>query len=127
VLLTTPLRDRPDRHASIANVFEHSWRLLSEQEQGVFCALSVFRGGWQPAGAEAVAGASVAMLTALVNKSLLRQIRDDGYDIHELLRQYGEQKLIKRGGEAAARDRHLAYFLALAEVLEEKVIGPPQA
>jgi DNA-binding SARP family transcriptional activator/predicted ATPase len=126
-LPTTSLHDRPHRHASMTNVFEHSWRLLNEQEQGVFCALSVFRGGWHPAGAEAVAGASQQMLAALVAKSLLRPVGDERYDIHELLRQYGEQKLTEREEEIAARNRHLAYCLRVAEAVEPQVMGCPQA
>jgi DNA-binding SARP family transcriptional activator/predicted ATPase len=126
-LPTAPLHDRPQRHASMTNVFEHSWHLLNGQEQRVFCVLSVFRGGWQPAGAEAVAGASQEILAALVAKSLLRQVGDGRYDMHELLRQYGEQKLIEREEAVAAHHRHLAYCLSVAEGLEPKVIGPPQA
>jgi DNA-binding SARP family transcriptional activator/predicted ATPase len=126
-LPTTPLHDRPQRHASMTNVFEHSWRLLNCQEQKVFCALSVFRGGWQLTGAEAVAGASREILTALVAKSLLRRAGDGRYDMHELLRQFGEQKLTERGEAAAVRNRHLAYLLRVAETFEPHVMGPPQA
>src|SRR5262249_45381113 len=44
--LTTSLRDVPERHRSLLAVFDHSWRLLSADERGVFRKLSVFRGGF---------------------------------------------------------------------------------
>ncbi|MCB0180454.1 MAG: AAA family ATPase, partial [Anaerolineae bacterium] len=70
--LVTPLRNVSDRHRSMAAVFDTSWQLLSENEQHVFKRLSVFRGGFQRAAAEPVAGATLATLAALVDKSLLR-------------------------------------------------------
>jgi len=49
----------------------------------VFRQLSVFRGGFQRAAAEQVADASLAILSALVNKSLLRWDPIGRYQIHE--------------------------------------------
>jgi len=44
--LETDLRDVPERQRSMRAIFDHSWRLLTEREQKVFQALSVFRGGF---------------------------------------------------------------------------------
>src|SRR5512143_3944869 len=44
--LSVSARDLPARHRSMHAVFDHSWELLSEEEQGVLCRLSVFRGGF---------------------------------------------------------------------------------
>ena len=55
-ILTTPHRDVPGRHRSMAVVFDHSWGLLTEAQQAAFRRLSVFRGGWTTDAAEAVAG-----------------------------------------------------------------------
>jgi ATP/maltotriose-dependent transcriptional regulator MalT len=74
-------------------VFEHSWSLLSEAERAMFKKLSVFRGGFRQAAAEQVAGASLLVLTALVDKSLLRVNSSGRYEFHELLRQYAEERL----------------------------------
>jgi predicted ATPase/DNA-binding XRE family transcriptional regulator len=71
--LTTSLRDVPPRHRSLRAAFDHSWRLLTEQEQCVFRKLSVFRGGFEHDTAEAVAGTTLPLLAALVDKSLLRR------------------------------------------------------
>ena len=44
--LATRARDVPERHRSIRAVFDHSWSLLTADEQAVFPRLSVFRGGF---------------------------------------------------------------------------------
>ncbi|HET9220914.1 MAG TPA: hypothetical protein VFO07_00335, partial [Roseiflexaceae bacterium] len=40
-------------------VFDHSWRLLSEQERALFCHVAVFRGSWTAASVVQVAGATL--------------------------------------------------------------------
>src|SRR6266545_1107359 len=72
-VLATTLRDMPARHRNMRAVFDHSWRLLSEEEQAVFSHVAVFRGGWTAEAAVQVAGATLGALTALVDKSLVRQ------------------------------------------------------
>jgi hypothetical protein len=53
-------------------VFNYSWELLSADEQQVMHRLSVFRGGIEREAAERVAGATLLLLSALLDKSLLR-------------------------------------------------------
>ncbi|MDP8929681.1 MAG: AAA family ATPase [Actinomycetota bacterium] len=92
--LETENADVPDRHRSVRAVFDHSWRLLSEDEREVFTALSVFRGGFTREAAQEVAGASLRNLANLANKSLVTPIPSLGrYTIHELLRQYAQAEL----------------------------------
>ena len=64
---------RGERHASFDVVFEQSWRLLTASERDVLSRLSVFRGTIAPDAARSVAGASLPVLGALVDKSLLRK------------------------------------------------------
>ncbi len=58
-------------------------------------------------------------LAALVNKSLVVTDSSTGTEVRyrmlETIRQFTQEKLDEGGQGAAARDRHLAYFLALAE------------
>ncbi len=116
--LATTLRDVPERHRSLRAVFDHSWNLLTAEEKRVFRTLSVFRGGLQREAAEAVAEAPLPLLSALMDKSLLRRSPSGRYEIHELLRQYARDKLIEAGEEIQIRNRHLTYFLSLAEEAE---------
>jgi predicted ATPase/DNA-binding NarL/FixJ family response regulator len=92
-ILESPARNVPPRHRSIRVVFEHSWDLLTEPERQAFAKISIFRGGFRRDAAEAVAGATLALLSALVDKSLLHIDASGRYDMHELLRQYAEEKL----------------------------------
>ena len=113
--LNTNMRDIPDRHRNMRAVFDQSWTLLSEAEQAAFCRLSVFRGGFERAAAEVVAGATLVEFSGLLDKSLLRREADGRYQMHELLRQYAQEKLDEQGEagrEAAAR--HCAHYAALA-------------
>jgi predicted ATPase len=116
--LVTRLHNLPDRHRSMAAVFDYSWQRLSETEQQVFQRLSVFRGGFRRDAAVQVAGASLGDLAALVDKSLLRREVDDRYQLHELLRQYAEAQLAAQP-EAMHRTRqaHCAYY---AEFLSQR-------
>jgi len=120
-LLETDLRDVPARQRSMRAVFDHSWVLLSDRERTVMQALSICRGGFTFEAAQAVAGASLADVRMLVDRSLVQPLEGARYQIHELLRQYADEQLTQTPGELmAARDRHAAYFAtALATWGEE--------
>jgi predicted ATPase/DNA-binding SARP family transcriptional activator len=113
--LATMMEDIPDRHRSMQAVFDHSWRLLSVQEQGCLQHLSVFRGGALREAAVEVAGADGELLSKLVDKSLLRFDQSRRYNFHEQFRQYASQRLQEAGLEQEARDDHLAWCLAFTE------------
>lgn len=91
--LDAATRDRPERQRSIRAVFNHSWRRLSKQETEAFGKLSVFRGSFRPQEAMQVSGASLSILSALVDKSMLQRLPSGRYQIHELLRQYAHEHL----------------------------------
>lgn len=124
--LTTQLRNVPSRQRSMRAVFDYSWQLLSEEEQGVFRRLSVFRGGFERVGAEWVAGASLAMLSALVDKSLLGREAEGRYQIHELLRQYAAEQLARSNDIGYAYERHSAYYADFLQQRAEAVQGRGQ-
>jgi predicted ATPase/class 3 adenylate cyclase/DNA-binding CsgD family transcriptional regulator len=116
--LATRLRNVPERHRSMLAAFEYSWQQLAPQEKMVFARLSIFRGGFDRAAAQAVAGATLPALSALVDKSLLRWAQDGDqgqggrYHVHELLRQFGLDKLAGEPGQAEdIRSKHGLYFI----------------
>jgi predicted ATPase/DNA-binding XRE family transcriptional regulator len=105
-------RDIPARHRSMRAVFDHSWKLLTEEEQGVLLRLSIFRGGFQREAAEVVAGATLSMLSTLVTKSLIRRSGAGRFDLHELIRQFAAELLAERPGEqSATQASHGRYYL----------------
>lgn len=125
--LATTTRDVPARHRSITAVFDYSWKLLTPREQQVMMHLSVFRGGFTRDAAKQVAGASLLELSALISKSLVRRAAAGRYDLHELVRQYAAAQLAETQDVAHSRERHLAFYAALAEATEPRLLGEEQA
>ena len=118
--------DAPERHRSMRAVFNGSWHLLSSDEQIIFRQLSVFRGGFNHAAAQAVSGASLTILMRLVRKSLIRWNDASGsvgrYEIHELLRQFAAEQLDARPEEQLQVEaRHSQYYLAFVAAREKRI------
>ncbi|MCE7986490.1 MAG: NACHT domain-containing protein [Caldilinea sp. CFX5] len=126
--LTTAWVDMPARQRSMRAVFAWSWRLLTPAEQRALRQISIFRGGFDPAAAQAVTGAPLPLLTRLLHKSLLQrhevQERSAGhplgeggrdavrYLMHELLRQFAAEELSNAGEDAQIAAQHGQYYLA---------------
>jgi tetratricopeptide (TPR) repeat protein len=97
----------------------------------------VFRGGFTREAAEHVAGASLALLSMLVAKSLVQPTASERFDLHEVVRQYAEAYLENEPGAPAARPggssifearrAHAVYYLALVEKAAPELYGPQQA
>ncbi|MFN8458905.1 MAG: tetratricopeptide repeat protein [Anaerolineae bacterium] len=116
--LTTSFQNISKRHQSIRAIFEHSWGLLSEDERSTFRRLAVFWGSFSRKSSEQVVGTSPFLLSALLDKSLLRRTSVDRYEIHELLRQYAAEKLAENPAEKQkVKEAHCRYF---AEFLHEQ-------
>jgi tetratricopeptide (TPR) repeat protein len=114
--LASSLRDLPDRHRSLRAVFDYSWNLLQPDEQEVLCQLSIFRGSFDRHAAEEVAGASLPLLAALVDSSLVRRVMPEQgqvrYELLEVLRQYvGDLLAQDRDSEQQVRQRHCHFYL----------------
>ena len=105
-LLAAEWRDLPARHRSLRAVFNHSWQFLSAEEKVVLQNLSIFAGGFDRQAAEVVAGAKLAHLSALVDKSMVRRTQAGRYELHELLRQFTSEKLEYRRPSEIERIRH---------------------
>ncbi|MBI5959117.1 MAG: AAA family ATPase [Chloroflexi bacterium] len=128
--LKTRARNVLPRHQSMRAVLDHSWELLTEEEQMVFRRLAVFRGGFTRDAAAAVAEGSLAVLTALVDKSLLRWNNAGRYGLHELVRQYAERQLKDLPDDFGnTRERHSTYYLTLLRQQWPRLLGgePRQA
>lgn len=117
--LTTRLRHVPERHRSMQAVFDQTWALLTENEKSLFRRLAVFRGGFQREAAGSITDASLQVLSALLDKSLLRRDRRGRFRIHELLRQFAEDKLDASEMEAL-KEAHCQYY---CEFLAERTLG----
>jgi predicted ATPase/DNA-binding SARP family transcriptional activator len=111
--------EMPKRHSSIRVVLNSTWNLLSDEERLTFAALSVFRSGFTFGAAKEVAKASPAMLFALSDKSIVRRAPDGRYDMHDLVRRFGEEKLdaVEDADwrETTVHARMARFFLKLAQ------------
>jgi len=124
--LTTNMRNMPERHRSMQAVFDHSWRLLTDEQRAVFPKLSIFRGGFRREAAEQVAGATLEVLAGLVDKSFLRVNTAGRYSVHELMRQYGEEWLDDEARNEI-QDRHCVYYAGFLHQRQLPLRGPQQA
>ncbi|MGB5052377.1 MAG: tetratricopeptide repeat protein, partial [Caldilineaceae bacterium] len=120
------------RHQTLNAAIDWSYTLLSAKEQVLLRRLSVFAGGWFVDGAEDVAGELpplvrseiLALLQRLVNKSLVvvehfaeGTVR---FRLLETIREYAHRKLVAAREEETVRDRHLAYFVEMAQQTERE-------
>ncbi len=124
-ILETDMGGVPPRHQSMRAVFDHSWKLLNEEEHRTVMGLSVFRGGFRREAAEQVAGASLQTLSTLVDKSILNISNDGRYGLHELQRQYAEERLKEAPIlQTAVHNRHCEYYCEFMNKPVAKLIGP---
>lgn len=126
------MRDLPERQRSVRATFDTSWKRLAAEEQQVFMKLSVFRGGFTRQAAQAVTGANLRTLRSLADKSLLslsrrsRTSQGERCEIHELLRQYGEEALAQSGLAEATGQQHSDYYLGFLHEREADLKGRNQ-
>jgi len=87
-LLQTSSLDVPPRHRSLHAAFDHSWKLLSEEDRRTLAKLSIFHTGFSPQAAEQVANANPLMLASYVDKSMLTRQSAHRYLMPDTLRVY---------------------------------------
>ncbi|NKQ36354.1 MAG: tetratricopeptide repeat protein [Chloroflexi bacterium] len=104
--LAVDYQDMPPRHRSLRALFQHSWRLLSADEQEALAKLAVFRGGFTPEAAAAATQVDRGILAALVRKSLLHE-QDGRFTIHALIRRFAQEHL---PADTTIYAQHARYF-----------------
>jgi len=125
--LTTRHRNVLARHHSMQTVFDQTWQRLNERERAVFKRLSVFRGGFQRDAVVEVTGASLSILSALADKSLLRLDANGRYQIHELLRQYAAEQLEQSADDVAQTQAdHAAFYIQFLHQRSRDICGGRQ-
>ncbi|MCX6057032.1 MAG: protein kinase [Chloroflexi bacterium] len=131
-LLTGGSRTALPRQQTLRALIDWSYNLLPDEEKTFLRRLSVFMGGWTLEAAEAICGNADALdlLTHLVDKSLVSVDYEHGdetrYYLLETVRQYAREKLVESGESEFARERHLEYYMLLAEANEATRKTPEQ-
>src|SRR5450755_3417648 len=155
-LLTGGSRVALERQQTLRALVSWSYDLLQQNEQILLDRLSVFVGGFELEGAEAVCGADPLMsddvldlVTSLVEKSLVMVKQEDGwsrygmletirefarehlgkqrYGILATIREFAQERLEQRDDVTATAARHCDYFLAFAKTGRTKLRGPEMA
>jgi predicted ATPase/DNA-binding SARP family transcriptional activator/tetratricopeptide (TPR) repeat protein len=109
--LKTRRDEQPERHDSLAAIFDHAVRRLNTTARQVLQSLTVFRGRFDFGAARAICEADPAVMRVLVDRSLVIQAARPGvFQIQSLLREY----LFDRWKDPAAVQhilhRHRGYF-----------------
>ena len=131
------LRTLPPRQQTLHNAISWSYDLLSEPEQQLFAWLSVFNGSFSAQAAEEAFPSPSSthtvtdLIASLLDKSLLQRAPDAQNEPRFLMlvtiHQYAAERLQEMSAENSARDRHLVYFIRLAEQADDACHGPDQA
>ncbi len=130
-------RTAPSRQRTLEATLDWSYNLLTEPEQILLARLSVFAGGFELGGAEAVCGGQwidpsdvLDVLTRLLDKSLVvseERTAEVRFRLLEPIRQYASERLAARSESATIRDRHALFFQTVAAQAEPELWGPDQA
>ena len=104
--------DIPTRHRSLRAAFDHSWRLLSEEDRRTLSKLSIYRNGFSAQAADQLANANPTILASYVEKNMLAQMAGDRFLMLETLRMYALENLKADQQEYDhLLDAHSDYFL----------------
>jgi len=120
------------RQQTLQATIDWSYQLLDHRERLLLQRLAVFAGGFSLKGAEQVCAGDdlddweiFDLLASLVDKSIVTAERDQNskmrYRLLETVRQYARQKLFESGQSQTIYDRHLSFFLEMAELIEPQL------
>jgi non-specific serine/threonine protein kinase len=124
LMLTGGRRVALPHQQTLRTATQWSYDLCSPAERLLWARLSVFADTFGiPAAQEVCAGGALdradilSALIGLVDKSVvLRPAEDEPrYRLLDTIREFGAERLAESGEQAAVRERHVAYFLGLAE------------
>ncbi len=125
-MLTRGPHNRSARQQTLRGAIEWSTQRLTPDQQLLFARLSVFAGGFTAAAVAEVCGSD--QLIELIEVNLVHPAGEIDHTprfmLLETLREYAIEQLAARGGEPAVREKHAAYFRALAEEADQNFQTP---
>ena len=139
--LASGARDLPARQQTLRATIDWSYQLLEPAEQRLFEQLAVFANipldAVEPVADAAVADDDrldpLAVLTSLIDKSLIRRTPDDRLEMLETIREFAAERLAARPDlETASRRAHAQFFTELcrrtsSDLDRAAVATPPSA
>jgi predicted ATPase/transcriptional regulator with XRE-family HTH domain len=139
MLTADGMRAASERQKTLQHAIDWSYQLLQPDEQKLFAYLSVFTGNFSLETVEAVLSQKFIakpvpdLVASLLDKSLLKRAPDFEssnevrYTMLVTLREYARNRLREMGEETEIRNRHLTYYLGLAEKASHELRGPDQS
>lgn len=137
MLLTDGAKTLPKRQQTMRNTLDWSYDLLTLDEKVLFARLGVFKGGFTMEAVEVIAGIPfetvgtgkvninpMEHLSSLLDKSMLaRKIIHDEvrFTMLETIHEYARERLNASSEADLLHQRHLSYFLSLAEIANVKL------
>ncbi|MCB0727575.1 MAG: tetratricopeptide repeat protein [Ignavibacteriae bacterium] len=130
-LLTGGKRTALPRQQTLRALIDWSYDLLSDKEKNLWNRLSVFSGGWTLEAAEEIcsdniidSGEIFEILSSLIEKSIvIYNDEKERFLILETIRQYAYDKIKETGEYEKFSDKHLKFYLGLAETKSKKLRG----
>jgi hypothetical protein len=136
-VLSAGSRDLPERQQTLRGAIAWSHELLSPGERRLLARLSVFVGGCELDGAEAVCGPAAELdgvdvldgLMSLADQSLVRAEEVDEttrFRMLDTIREFAAERLTESGERDAIEGRHTVAYLTLAEDASRRLSGDDQ-
>lgn len=125
-------RDLPERHRTLRTTIDWSHDLLDEPARRMFRRLSVFAGGSTLEAAETVCQIeqdddALEVIASLLDSNLLTMTiaaeGDARIGMLDSMRDYAKERLLDSGEADHVRQRHAAFYLALAEQARPHLVG----
>ncbi|HEY3556059.1 MAG TPA: BTAD domain-containing putative transcriptional regulator [Kribbella sp.] len=128
-LLATGHRGAAPRQQTLHAMIDWSWELLSASEQSVLRRLAVHADGCTAEAAAAVCGEDdvLDVLVRLVDRSLVVPVDGTRFRLLESVAAYCIDKLRAAHELESSRQRHLSYYVALAETARPELFGAEQS
>jgi predicted ATPase/DNA-binding SARP family transcriptional activator len=119
VLVAGP-RDVPARQRTLEATIDWSYRLLSERQRQVFVDLAVFIGSFTLPAAEAVAGATLDDVAALVESSMLVRLDREPvrFRVLDTIREFAAGRLARTIKANSVRRKHALYLTEIDGLLD---------
>ncbi len=120
-VLRTASDDVPERHRSLEALVRQAWDGLLPRQRDALVRLTVFGAGCSLAAAEEVAGADVETVATLLERSLLRRVGEDRFEVHALVRRGAPSTV-----GAATLAAHARFVLGWLAGLTSALVGGPE-
>ncbi len=137
-LLTKGAQNLPERQQALRNTINWSYELLTPDQARLFSRMAVFADGATVEAVEVICGDGddrtpatgfeiLEGIQALLDNSMIQQVEGSEGESRllmlETIREFALEKLAASGEFEKMRERHLAYFLELAEQADTELRG----